>query len=68
MIRFRDRLTARRVGIVMGLEWTPHPAEVRLPDQVIDLAVSQGVGRVEADEDGNLRGWWVPASRGRRWQ
>src|SRR4051794_38163389 len=56
-----DRLTARRIGIVMGLEWRADPPAVRLPGDVADLAVSQHRGCVEADEIGFLRGWWVPS-------
>ena len=57
---FADRLTARRVGIIMGLPWRADPPCVKLPDDVADLAVSQHMGCVERDEVGFLRGWWVP--------
>lgn len=60
-LRVKDRLTARRIGIVMDLGWRGDPPAVALPDAVTDLAVSQSRGCVEADEMGFLRGWWVPA-------
>lgn len=59
-MRFDDRLLARRIGVVLGLEWRAEPPAVRLPDAVMDLAVSQHLGKVEADDVGFLRGWWVP--------
>lgn len=55
-----DRLVARRIGIVMGLEWQADPPAVRLPDEVGDLGVAQHWGVVEADDMGFLRCWWVP--------
>lgn len=60
VMRFNERLVARRVGIVMGLSWTPEPPEVDLPDALVDLTVAQHFGYVEADDIGFLRGWWVP--------
>jgi hypothetical protein len=60
VMRFADRLTARRVGIACGLEWVPEPPEVRLPDALVDLAVSQHLDVVVRDEVGYVRGWWVP--------
>lgn len=63
-----DRLTARRIGIVMGLEWRADPPAVRLPDEVADLGVAQHYGTVEADDMGFLRCWWIPVDEGeRRW-
>jgi len=60
VMRFPDRLTARRVGIVCGLAWLPEPPEVRLPDALVDLAVSQHLDVVVRDDVGFVRGWWVP--------
>jgi len=57
---FDDRLTARRVGIVLGLDWCPTGREVRLPWPVVDLEVAASKGLVESDEMGWLAGWWVP--------
>jgi hypothetical protein len=63
-----DRLTARRIGIVMGLDWRADPPAVRLPDEVADVAVAQHVGAVEADDVGFLRCWWIPLDHGeQRW-
>src|SRR4051794_31171334 len=63
-IRFDNRLDARRVGIVMDLEWRASPPAVKLPDELIDLVVADHLGKVEADDMGFLRGWWVPMDRG----
>src|SRR4051794_22217881 len=49
-MRFSERLEARRVGIVMDLEWTSNPPAVRLPDALVDLVVADHFGKVEADE------------------
>lgn len=59
-MRFDDRLLPRRIGVVLGLDWRADPPAVRLPDAVADVAVSQHMGKVEADDVGLLRGWWVP--------
>lgn len=71
-MRFRDRLEARRVGIVMDLEWAAQPPVVKLPDPLVDLVVADHFGKVEADDIGFLRGWWVPIDEGettdRNWQ
>lgn len=56
---FDDRMVARRIGIVMGLEWSANPAAVKLPVEISDLAVAQHFGLAEADGLGFLRGWWV---------
>lgn len=66
VMRFTDRLVARRVGIVMGLRWTADPPEVELPSPIVDLAVSQHFGVLEVDDVGFLRGWWVPAASDHR--
>ncbi len=60
VMRFADRLTARRIGIVTGLEWRGDPPEVQLPDALVDLAVSQHLDIVVRDDVGFVRGWWVP--------
>jgi hypothetical protein len=60
VMRFPDGVIARRVGIVCGLEWLADPPEVRLPDALVDLAVSQHHDVVVSDEAGFVRGWWVP--------
>ncbi len=60
VMRFSDRLVARRVGIVMGLAWRPDPPEVTLPDALVDLCVSEHFGVIEVDDIGFLKCWWVP--------
>jgi hypothetical protein len=60
VMRFTDRLLARRVGIVMGLSWRPDPPEVALPDALIDLCVAEHFGFIEVGEIGFLKCWWVP--------
>lgn len=37
VMRFHERLTARRVGIVIRQDWLAAPPEVRLPDALVDL-------------------------------
>lgn len=64
VMRLPDRLTARRVGIVTGLEWLPEPPAVRLPDALVDLAVAQHLDVVVHDGIGFVRGWWVPGDEG----
>jgi hypothetical protein len=59
-MRFEDRLTARRIGVVTGQEWIAEPPEVDLPDALIDLAVASHYDLVEPDEWGFVAGWWVP--------
>lgn len=64
MMRLDDAATAERVATALGQEWVAEPPEVRLPDDLIDLAVSQHYGVVVEDEEGWVRGWWVPDDDG----
>jgi hypothetical protein len=57
VMRFAGGMTARRVGIVTSLDWLAEPPEVRLPDALVDLAVSQHLDVVVGDGVGYVRGW-----------
>ncbi len=60
VMRFADRLAARRVGTVTGLAWLPEPAEVALPDVLVDLVVAHHYDACRGDDLGILRVWVVP--------
>ena len=60
VMRFNDLWTTRTVGIVTQQEWLPDPLEVRLPDELVDFAVSVRHGLVETDEVGLVSAWLVP--------
>ena len=64
VMRLVDGLTAARVGVVTGLEWFAEPAEVRLPECLVDLAVSQHFDLVVSDDLGLVDGWWMPDEHG----
>jgi hypothetical protein len=63
VMRFDDVAVAKRVAHALGVEWVAEPPEVRLPDALVDLSVSQHYAVVE-DEEGWLRGWWIPDANG----
>jgi hypothetical protein len=50
---------AEMIGLATGLDWRADPAEVALPEELIDLAVSYHFAAVEGDELGRLTAWWV---------
>lgn len=62
VVRLPDAYTARLVGYALDQPWQAH--EVRLPDSLIDLAVSQHFDVVIADQAGVVRGWWIPDEDG----
>jgi hypothetical protein len=64
VIRFDDASVAHRVASSLGQEWLTEPAEVVLPDALVDLAVSNHYGVVVEDDEGWVRGWWVPDDDG----
>lgn len=64
VMRLSDAATARRVGARTGQAWRAHPPEVRLPEALVDLAVSHHLGLVVPDDDGRVRGWWLPGADG----
>ena len=64
VIRLEDASTAERVGTALGQEWVAEPPEVALPDAVTDLAVSQHYEVVVDDDEGWVRGWWIPDDDG----
>jgi hypothetical protein len=64
VMRFADPATARRVGIGLDQPWRAEPAEVLLPDALVNLAVSHHYGVVVPDDGGDVRGWWLPGADG----
>ena len=64
VMRFDDASTAERVATVLGSEWVVAPPEVVLPDELVDLAVSEHYDVVVEDEEGWVRGWWIPDDDG----
>lgn len=60
VMRFDDLWTTRTVGIVTEQEWLPDAFEVRLPDVLVDFAVSAQHHLIETDDQGYVRGWLVP--------
>ena len=64
VMRFADRVTARRVALATGSEWLTASCEVALPVALVDFAVSLHFGLVETDEHGELVAWRVPSAHG----
>lgn len=52
------------IPYAVGEPWHSDPHEVRLPDELIDLAVSQHFNVVVSDGRGIVRGWWIPDEEG----
>lgn len=59
VMRLPSAAAAQIVGFATGLDWRADPAEVALPEELIDLAVSHHFAAVESDELGALAAWWV---------
>lgn len=59
VMRVPTAAVAQMVGLATGLEWRANPAEVALPEELIDLAVSYHFAAVEGDDLGRLTAWWV---------
>jgi hypothetical protein len=59
-MHFRTAQMARRVGVVMYLEWRSDPPAVLLPHEVSDVAVADHLELVRGDEFGVLQSWLVP--------
>lgn len=59
VMRLPDPAVAEMLGLATGLEWRFEPAEVALPEELIDLAVSHHFAAVEGDRRGALSAWWV---------
>ena len=64
VMRFDDASTAARVATALGAEWVAKPPEVVLPDELVDLAVAEHLDVVVEDEEGWVRGWWIPDADG----
>jgi hypothetical protein len=64
VMRFDLAWLAERVATALALEWVAEPPEVALPDALIDLAVSEHLEVVVEDDEGWVRGWWVPDTAG----
>lgn len=64
VMRFDDVSTAERVATALGSEWVATPPEVVLPGELVDLAVSEHYDVVVEDEEGWVRGWWIPDDDG----
>ena len=64
VMRVDDASTAERVAKELGQDWAGEPPEVTLPDALIDLAVAQHYDVVVEDDEGWVRGWWVPDGDG----
>lgn len=59
VMRVPDAGVAARLGERLGLAWRSAPAEVALPSELVDLAVSYHFAAVEGDADGALTAWSV---------
>lgn len=64
VMRFADASTAERVAAGLGQDWVAEPPEVLLPGVLVDLAVSEHFDVVVEDDEGWVRGWWVPGEDG----
>ena len=64
VMRCSDASTAERVATALGSEWVAEPPEVALPDELVDLAVSEHYDVVVEDDEGWVRGWWIPDDDG----
>jgi hypothetical protein len=59
VMRLPSATIAQLISRATDLEWRADPAEVALPKELIDLAVSYHFAAVEGDELGRLTAWWV---------
>ena len=59
VMRLPSADTAEMIGLATGLDWRADPAEVALPEELVDLAVSYHFAAVEGDDLGRLTAWWV---------
>ncbi len=59
VMRLPSAAVAQMIGVQAGLDWRADPAEVALPEELIDLAVSYHFAAVEGDDFGRLTAWWV---------
>lgn len=59
VMRLPSAAIAQMIGLATGLGWRADPAEVALPEELIDLAVSYHFAAVEGGDLGRLTAWWV---------
>jgi len=60
VLRFSASRDAEDVAAMFGLPLSRRYNEVMAPADLVDLMVSEHFGLVEADDEGFVRGWWVP--------
>ncbi len=63
-MHFAEPWIAEQVATSLGLESVAEPPEVALPDALVDVAVSEQFDVVVEDDEGWVRGWWVPDAEG----
>jgi len=64
VMHFAEPWIAEQVATSLGLESVAEPPEVALPDALVDVAVSEQFDVVVEDDEGWVRGWWVPDAEG----
>jgi hypothetical protein len=60
VMRFESSRVAQLVARCVDVPSRSEHSEVLLPNELVDLSVSEHRGLVEADADGLVAGWWVP--------
>lgn len=59
VMRLPSAAIVHMIGLATELDWRADPAEVALPEELIDLAVSYRFAALEGDDLGRLTAWWV---------